>query len=199
MFTRSPVKKTASGCRALIVSAAGQFALRADERPDMRVGELRDTESVECRGNAIGADFDPVYMDARAPEGGAPEQVEREETGCQKPRAGELQKVEHIVEHPRENRYDPGPEEPHVEVHHSGAVVAADPADDGRDQRQGVGGQGPDDERPQGRGSPAALVAEVYPVGGKGCQGKNQGKCKEHSMCRIIIYLRPAEVYRALE
>ena len=168
------------------IGEPGEFAFGPHECPDVGVGELHETESVEDCGDAVGADLDPVHADSRASKGGAPHQKECQQGGQRHSRAAQFQEVEHIVEQPRDDRDDPCPDEPHVEGHQSRRVIAAHGSDKRRDQRQRIGCQGPADQNPTCGGSAAALTAEMDPVGRKSSQGKYQSQCQKHLSIQFV-------------
>ena len=162
MFTRSPVKNTASGCRELIHSARrARSCSGPDDRAHVDVADLHEPVTVERLGNAVGADFDFAHADRSAAPRRTPEEEEREARGDGITRAAQVQEIEDVERQARQYGDDPSPEQPHIKIHQSRAVVGAEDVDDRRNERQGIRRGGPCDQGLAPRNMPVPVAPEM--------------------------------------
>ncbi len=192
MLTRSPVKMTSSGCRALTESTMRVSSRSGgDDRAEVHVRELHDAHAVESGGQARRAYLYAADVHVRAAERGAPDERRDDAAGDHDARAAEVQQPKNIVNEPRQHGEHPDPHEPHHCGHVAGRVVAYDKPGQRHRDRDEVRDAAP--EHPErGNGpvlQPQAVEAEHVGKDGRGAEQGYDEK-KKHRSYFFGLYIR---------
>lgn len=151
-----------------------------DDRAHVDVADLHEPVVVERLGNAVGADFDFAHADRRAAPRRAPEEEEREARGDGIARAAQVQEIEDVECQARQYGDDPSPEQPHIKIHQSRAVIGAEDVDDRRNERQGIRRGGHAIQGLAPRNMPVPVAPEMDEIRNNGCQGEEKHRQKKH-------------------